>query len=275
MAEDLGRGHPGPVTITLRREAPSDHLDVEVLTREAFWGMSGPGCDEHLLVHRLRAADCFVPELDVVAELDGVVVGHVVYSRARVVGPGGEHPVLTFGPLTVHPAHQGRGIGGTLMRHTLAEAARLGHRAVVVYGHPDYYPRFGFRPGAQVGITAPGGQTFDALMALALVPGGLDGVSGEFHEDAVFHLDPAEVAAFDAAFPAKEPAVPTPLDALDGQVPPGVLDALRARGVTALEQLVRFSAVEVAGWVGQRGADEFRSSLRARGTRWGVPSPGR
>ena len=204
------------MTVRLRREDPSDHRLVEVLTREAFWGMSGPGCDEHLLVHRLRTADCFVPELDVVAELDGVVVGHVVYSRARVVGPGGRHPVLTFGPLTVHPAHQNRGIGGALMRHTLAEAARLGHRAVVVYGHPDYYPRFGFRPGAQVGITAPGGASFDALMALALVPGGLDGVHGEFHEDDVFHLDPDDAAAFDATFPPKEPAVLTPLDVLDG-----------------------------------------------------------
>ncbi len=260
------------MTIRLRREEPSDHRLVEVLTREAFWGMSGPGCDEHLLVHRLRTADCFVPELDVVAELDGIVVGHVVYSRARVVGPGGGHPVLTFGPLTVHPTHQNSGIGGALMRHTLAEAARLGHRAVVVYGHPDYYPRFGFRPGAQVGITAPGGESFDALMALALVPGGLDGVRGEFHEDAVFHLDPDDVAAFDATFPPKEPAVLTPLDALDG-LAPAVLDALRSHGVSALEQAYRFSAAEVARWdgIGRWGADELRRALRERGIRWGAP----
>ncbi|MCB2174340.1 MAG: GNAT family N-acetyltransferase [Actinomycetales bacterium] len=260
------------MTITLRREEPSDHRRVEVLTREAFWGMSGPRCDEHLLVHRLRTADCFVPELDVVAELGGVVVGHVVYSRARVVGPGGEHPVLTFGPLTVHPAHQSDGIGGALMKHTLAEAGRLGHRAVVVYGHPDYYPRFGFRPGAEFGITAPGGRTFDALMALALVPGGLDGVRGEFHEDPVFQLDPDDVAAFDATFPAKEPAVPTPLDALDGPAP-AVFDALRSHGVSALEQVYRFSSAEVEGWdgVGPSGADELRHALRERGIRWGAP----
>ena len=96
------------MTITLRREEPADHRAVEVLTREAFWGMDGPRCDEHLLVHRLRTATCFVPELDVVAEVDGVVVGNVMYSRAAVVGADGPREVLTFGPLSVLPAHQGR-----------------------------------------------------------------------------------------------------------------------------------------------------------------------
>lgn len=261
------------MALILRREEPADHRAVEEMTREAFWGMSGPGCDEHLLVHRLRGSASFVPELDVVAELDGVVVGHVVYSRAAVVGADGEHPVLTFGPLTVHPAHQAAGIGAALMRHTLAEAARLGHRAVVVYGHPDYYPRFGFRPGVEAGITAPGGATFDALMALALVPGGLEGVRGEFHEDPVFRLDPADVAAFDATFPAKEPVTPVELDVLDGRVPAAVLDGLRAHGVCALGQMFRFSAAEVAAWdgVGPAGVAALHVALRDRGTRWGGP----
>ena len=259
------------VTITLRREEPSDHHAVELLTREAFWGTEGPGCNEHLLVHRLRTAESFVPELDWVAEVDGVVVGHVIYSRARVVGPERSWEVLTFGPLTVHPTHQTAGIGGALMRHTLLEAATLGHRAVVVYGHPDYYPRFGFVRGAEVGITAPGGGTFDALMALALVEGGLDGVHGEFHEDDVFRIDPTDTDAFDRTFPAKAPAVLTPVAALEGEVPAGVLDALRAHGAVHLEDLHRFSSREVAAWegVGATGRDALHGALRERGVRWG------
>ena len=259
--------------ITMRHETPSDHRAVENLTREAFWGMSGPRCDEHLLVHRLRDADSFVPELDVVAEVDGVVVGHIVYSRARVVGADASWDVLTFGPLSVQPTHQCAGVGGALMRHTLSEAARLGHRAVVVYGHPDYYPRFGFVRGADVGITAPGGMTFDALMALALVDGGLDGVRGEFHEDGVFHqLDPDDVAAFDATFPPKEPATMTSIDVLDGHVPPGVVEALRAHSVGDLETVRRFSGAEVAAWdgVGSAGRDAIGAFMAARGLRWGT-----
>ncbi|WP_372593440.1 GNAT family N-acetyltransferase [Actinotalea sp.] len=254
------------MTITLRQEEARDHRRVEVMTRDAFWGMSGPRCDEHLLVHRLRRADCFVPELATVAEDDGVVVGHIVYSRARVVGGGADHPVLTFGPLTVDPARQGRGIGALLMRHTLAQAARLGHRAVVVYGHPDYYPRFGFRRGAEVGITSEGGATFDALMALALVPGGLDGVRGAFVEDPVFRLDPAEVDAFDRRFPHKEPVPRTSLAALDGRVPPGLVEAMTAHGLTELEQLFRFSEAELAAWdgVGVEGARALRAAAVRR-----------
>ena len=224
----------------------SDHHAVELLTREAFWGTESPGCTEHLLVHRLRTADSFVPELDWVAEVDGAVVGHIVYSRAQVVGAARAWDVLTFGPLSVLPTYQSSGVGSALMRHTLAQAAWLGHR-VVVYGHPDYYPRFGFRRGADVGITAPGGATFDALMALELVDGGLDGVRGEFHEDPVFHgLDDAGVAAFDATFPSKEPAVMTPLEALDGSVPDGVVAALRAAGMPNLQMVGRLSARELA-----------------------------
>lgn len=257
--------------VVLRRETPSDRRTVEEVTREAFWGMSGPGCDEHLLVHRLRGSPSVVPELDVVAEVDGVVVGHVIYTRARVVGRDRSWDVLTFGPLTVHPSYQGSGLGCALMRHTLGEAAALGHRAVVVYGHPDYYPRFGFVRGAAVGITAPGGATFDALMALALVPGGLDDVHGEFHEDAAFRIDPADVAAFDATFPAKAPALPTPVGVLEGRVATPTLEALRSHGVAHLEEMHRYSTAEVTAWegVGTTGRDALHAALRERGVRWG------
>lgn len=265
------------MTITLRPELPSDHRAVELLTREAFWGTEMPRCTEPLLVRRLRTAASFVPELDVVAEVDGEVVGNVLWSRASVVErtPDGEvaHEVLTFGPLSVLPDHQAAGVGKALMRHTLAAAARLGHRAVVVYGHPDYYPRLGFLRGADLGITAPGGATFDALMAMALVPGGLDGVRGEFHEDPVFHVDAAEAEAFDLAeYPPKEPATLTPLDVLEGNLPPGALAGLRAAGIPSVEMLRRMSEREVTAvpGVGPAGAAALAAFLRGRGVRWGA-----
>ena len=257
----------------IRAEEPVDRWAVENLTREAFWGMRGPRCDEHLIVHRLRESDTFVPELDVVAEVDGTLVGNILFSRAQVVGSGGSWDVLTFGPLSVLPEHQGSGVGGALMRHTLTEAARLGHRAVVVYGHPDYYPRFGFVRGSEVGITAPGGITFDALMALELVDGGLDGVRGEFRADPAFHIDPADVEAFDATFPVKEPATLTSVDVLDGQVSASVLAALRAHGVGDLRSVGMFSYAEIIGWdgIGDAGGDALRAPMAAHGLPWGPP----
>jgi predicted N-acetyltransferase YhbS len=257
----------------MRLEGPADHRAVEDLTREAFWGMFGPRCDEHLLVHRLRECGAFVPELDVVAPDDGVLVGNIMFSRAQVIGEGGPWDVLTFGPLSVLPARQGTGVGGALMRHTFAEAARLGHRAVIIYGHADYYPRFGFVRCADLGITAPGGMTFDGLMALELVDGGLDGVRGEFHLDPVFHLDPADAEAFDATFPAKKPATLTPVEVLDGHVPVSVLAALRAHEIGDLQTVRRFSYAEVTAWdgVGVVGGEALRPAMSAHGLPWGSP----
>lgn len=261
------------MAMTLRREEPSDYGAVEQLTRDAFWGLSGPRCDEHLLVHRLRDIDAFVPELDVVAVIDGIVVGNVMYSRARVVADRRAWDVLTFGPLSIAPRYQGRGVGGALMRHTLADATRLGHRAAVVYGHPDYYPRFGFVRGSQVGITSPGGASPDALMALALIDGGLDGVRGEFLEDPVFHLDPAEAEAFDDTFSAKEPATLTSIDVLGGHAPAGVVEALHSCGIDDLQTLRRHSSAELTATagIGRVGCDAIRDYLRQRGIAWGAP----
>ena len=99
---------------------------MECLTREAFWGHMSPDCDEHYLVHRLRQSPGFVPELDFVAESDGQLVGNIMYSKAKVISDQGRSwEVLNFGPLSVDPTHWGQGIGGMLMRHTIAEAKRL------------------------------------------------------------------------------------------------------------------------------------------------------
>jgi len=261
--------------ITVRREEPRDHRAVEELTRDAFWGLFAPRCDEHLVVHLLRESPALVPELDLVAEVDGALVGHVMYSRATVVEPvtGAEREVLTFGPLSVRPDRQGDGIGAALMRHTLAAAADLGHRAVVVYGHPDYYPRFGFRPAAASGITAPGGATFDALMALPLVPGGLDGVTGEFHEAPVFVVDPERVAEFDRGFPPRPDAVLHPLRTIEAQLPGAATDALRALGIGRLEDLRRLSRAEVAAAAGldDEACDQLQGLLAEHGIPWGTP----
>jgi predicted N-acetyltransferase YhbS len=106
--------------IILRNETPSDHWIVENLTREAFWNQYAPACMEHYLLHILRDSDAFIPELDVVAEVDGKLVGNIVYTKAQVVGDNGESwDVISFGPIAVLPAYQGQGIGGRLIELNL------------------------------------------------------------------------------------------------------------------------------------------------------------
>ncbi len=232
--------------ITLRLERPEDHREVEELTREAFWGMHQPGCDEHLLVHQLRDAAGFVPELDYVAVADGRIVGSIFYTKSAVVAEHGEsHELLTFGPLSVLPAYQQRGIGQLLVRHTLDEARRLGYRGVVITGHPGYYPRFGFERAASYGIHLEG-QTFDALMVLALQPGGLQGVSGGVRFDPAFEMAPDALEAFDATFPPKAKREMPSLNIVLNRLAAPARRALAAAGIPSVVELSHKSRRELA-----------------------------
>ncbi len=193
------------MSIVLRRECETDYEEVENLTREAFWDMFRPGCVEHLLVHKLRKVPAFIPELDFVAVEDGRIVGNIIYSRAKVVGDNGDaHEVVTFGPVSVLPSFQKRGIGSALIEHTMKLAEEMGYRGIVIFGHPAFYPRFGFENAERFGIATADGANFDAFMAVGLREGSLEGITGRFHEDPVFRIDEDELEAFDRRFPHKE-----------------------------------------------------------------------
>lgn len=190
---------------TLRQEQPGDYSEVEHLTREAFWDVYKPGCDEHLIAHRLRSSPLFVPRLDLVALEGDKIVGNIMYSRANVMDDsGGNTEVLVFGPLSVLPEYQGRGIGSLLVRRSMELAREMGFRGICIFGSPAYYRRFGFVPAARFHILPPDGNPMDAFQAVELAPGGLEGVTGWFAEDPVFTADPDEVEEFDRRFPPKE-----------------------------------------------------------------------
>lgn len=239
------------MNLTLRLETPNDYRSVEEMTREAFWGYTQPTCDEHYLAHLLRGIPAFVPELDYVAETDGKIVGNVMYSKAKVIdSSGGEHEVLTFGPLSVHPGYRNLGIGSELMRFTIMKAKRLGYRVIIFYGHPDYYPRFGFCNAKAFNITTPDGKNFDALMAMPLYEGALDGISGAFHEDPVFAVNAKEAEAYNRSFPHKEPASMLPIDILLDRLDPSSCKAFIDRNITALAFLNCVSGREMLAWDG-------------------------
>jgi putative acetyltransferase len=124
-----------------------------------------PSGGEARLVDGLRAEGAHVPELCLVAEEDGRVVGHVMFSRAAL---GSGHVVLVLAPVGVLPERQGAGIGSALMREVLARAGETGYGLVVLLGHPAYYPRFGFEPAGALGIESPYDVPPEAWMALRL-----------------------------------------------------------------------------------------------------------
>jgi predicted N-acetyltransferase YhbS len=193
-----------PTTVTFRREEPADAREVEALIREAFWNRHSPGCNEHYLAHVLRQSPAFVPELDILAEADGRIIGNILYAHARILpDTGGELPVLTFGPLAVLPVYQGQGVGGRLIRHTQALAREMGGNAILIYGDPAYYGRFGFTAAEAYGIGTARNQYHEALQAYELWEGALAGAAGRFEEGAAYDVDEDAALAYDRGFPPR------------------------------------------------------------------------
>jgi len=135
----------------IRREVPGDESAIHQVHADAFAPLN-PGRQpvEPQLVDDLRAGDAYLGALSLVAVADGAIVGHVCCTRATLV-PGGNR-VLGLGPLGVRQSHQRRGVGAALMHAVLGAADALDEPLVVLLGHPDYYPRFGFRPAAEMGV---------------------------------------------------------------------------------------------------------------------------
>ena len=135
----------------IRREIPGDERAISDVHAEAFASMYPQGQPvEPMLVAALRGSDAWIGALSLVAVVDGVIVGHVCCTRA-VLEPAGS-PVLGLGPLGVREQYKRHGVGSGLMHAVIGAADALDESLIVLLGHPEYYPRFGFRPAADLGI---------------------------------------------------------------------------------------------------------------------------
>jgi predicted N-acetyltransferase YhbS len=196
------------MNITLRVEKEKDFRTVENLTREAFWNVYRPGCSEHFILHRLRNSPAFIKELDFVAELDGKIVGNIVYSKGIVVDKTDtRHEVIGFGPLSVLPAYQRQGIGSKLIEHTVEIAKEMGFKAIIIFGDPSYYHRFGFENAAKFNIQTAEGENLEPFMVKELYAESLQGITGRFFENSAFNVNEEEFELFDKDFPVKEKKV--------------------------------------------------------------------
>ena len=156
--------------ISLRPADSDDYLEIRYVNERAF-----PTPEEANLVEALRASGAVVLEL--IAESGGRLVGHILFSELPIESPHLTVRAAALAPMAVHPDFQRRGIGGALIHMSIPMLAHSGWEAIVVVGHPEYYPRFGFSPEAAASLQHPfpPGPHF---MALELSPGILDHFDG-------------------------------------------------------------------------------------------------
>lgn len=192
----------------IRTETPADYQYVENLTREAFWNVYHPGCTEHYILHQYRDKEDFVPELDLVMEQDGNIIGHVMYVRAKLQTDDGRTiPAMTFGPISIAPEYQRKGYGKALLDASLEKAKKLGAHVICIEGNSEFYGKSGFVTAASKGIyynTEPRTADLPYFLVKELQEGCLDGVTGTYYTPAGYFIDEAEAEKFDAAFPPKK-----------------------------------------------------------------------
>ncbi|MCI8609580.1 MAG: N-acetyltransferase [Firmicutes bacterium] len=191
--------------ISIRSECETDYRRVEEITRIAFSypgriEQGGIGCPyEHWMVHALRKRDG-IPELSLVAEVEGMIVGHIICSKAEVKTANGVIPVLNFGPLSVLPEYQRKGVGKALIKSMIDKATALKYGAILFFGRPEYYPQFGFKEASTWQITDLNGQNYPAFMGMELIPGYLSyAKGGKYYESDIYDddLNRNKVKAFD------------------------------------------------------------------------------
>lgn len=193
--------------IQLRLEKEQDHYRVEEVTREAFWNVYQPGCEEHLLLHELRKKSMFIDKLDYVAIHNNIIVGSIIYMETRLYEVEGyEHRVLTFGPISVLPEYQNKGIESKLINHTISLAKEMGYKAIVILGDPKYYKRFGFKPSKEYQITNSEGLYPAAMLILELYPKALQKLKGGTYDYEIYNINylHSDLEEFDKQFPPKE-----------------------------------------------------------------------
>ena len=148
----------------IRQEQASDIAAVDELIKQAFAPVPYSDHQEHLLVKRLRQSKDFIPELSLITELEGQVVGHILFTKAQI----NHTTVLALAPLAVHPDYQNQGIGLALVNKGHQLAQTLQFPCSIVLGDPKYYSRFGYQPAEKWGIVPPFDVPSDHFMGVLL-----------------------------------------------------------------------------------------------------------
>ncbi|MBO5365569.1 MAG: N-acetyltransferase [Peptococcaceae bacterium] len=191
----------------IRLERKEEYREVEYLVREAFWNVYRPGALEHYVLNQLRNDNAFVPELDFVLEKDGKIIGQNVFMRAVIKADDGRDiPIMTMGPICIAPQYQKQGYGKILLDYSLEQAKQLGCGAVCFEGNINFYGKSGFTFACEFGIRyhgLPEGADDSFFLCKELIPGYLDGITGEYTPPQGYFVDETKAEQFDQQFPPK------------------------------------------------------------------------
>lgn len=194
--------------ITIRLEKKEEYREVENLVRESFWNVYRPGCLEHFVLNQLRNNPDFITEMDYVMELNGKLIGQNIFMKAELKSDdGSDIPIVTMGPICITLELKRKGYGKVLLDYSLAQAAKMGFGAVCFEGNIDFYGKSGFTYASEFGIRyhgLPEGEDASFFLCKELIPGYLDGITGEYETSAGYFVDEAEADEFDKGFPYKE-----------------------------------------------------------------------
>ncbi len=192
----------------IRHERQEEQRQVENLVREAFWNVYRPGCLEHYVLKQLRHDKAFVPELNFVMELAGRLIGQVIFMEAEIAADDGRSiPIMTMGPICIAPEYKRQGYGKILLEYGFQQAKALGAGALCFEGNIDFYGKSGCVEASRYGIRYHGlPEEADASFFLCreLIPGYLEGITGEYATPEGYFVDEAETEEFDRQFPPKE-----------------------------------------------------------------------
>lgn len=199
--------------IIIRLEKEEEHHKVENLVRNSFWNVYRPGCLEHFVLHQLRKDPAFVPELDFVMFLkendkEGQLIGQNIFVNTNIKADDGRDiPIMTMGPICIAPEFQRQGYGKVLLDYSLDKAKQLGCGAICFEGNIKFYEKCGFKYASEYGIRYHGleeGQDASFFLAIELIPGYLEDITGEYATPKSYFVDEKEAEEFDQLFPNKE-----------------------------------------------------------------------
>jgi predicted N-acetyltransferase YhbS len=131
----------------------------------------------YLLIEKIRKGENFIPDLSLVAEINNRIVGHILFSKIKIVGDS-IFESIALAPMAVIPAFQKQGVGSKLIKKGMAKAKELGFDSIIVLGHKDYYPKFGFERASKWNIKCPFKVPEEAFMAIALTKKALEDKAG-------------------------------------------------------------------------------------------------
>ncbi len=174
------------MNLILRQETSNDFSEVANVVEQAFQHVEISDQQEHFLVDRLRKSNAFVPELSIVAESNTKIVGHILLTKINIVNNSTSFESLALAPVSVLPKFQNQGIGGKLIKESHRIAKELNFKSIVLLGHENYYPKFGYELTNKYNIEIPFDAPEENCMVIELVPNGLKGVSGKVEYSSAF-----------------------------------------------------------------------------------------